>query len=301
MADLKGEKILITGPTGQVMKPITLALATANEVWGLARFRDPAGREELMAAGVTCVKHNLATDDFAGLPDDFTLVINAAAVKSGKWDLDLAANAEATGLLMARCRAARALLHISSTAVYAPNGHHRFAEGDALGDNHRSLFPTYSICKIAAEAMARTGARQWRLPTTIARLSVPYGDNGGWPAFHLEQILSDQAIVVNRDAPSLYNPIHEDDLIRQVPLLFGVATVPATIVNWAGPEVVAIEEWGAFLGGAIGVSPRFEADDHALPSVAVDTGRMHELIGPAEVPWRDGMTRMLAARHPELV
>ena len=283
------------------MRPVTLALASNNEVWGLARFRDPAAKEELAAAGVTCVSRNLATESFADLPDDFTLVINAAAVKSGKWDLDLAANAEATGLLMARCRSARAFLHISSTAVYAPNGHHRFAEHDPLGDNHRSLMPTYSICKIAAEAMARYGARQWSLPTTIARLNVPYGDNGGWPAFHLEQILADAPIVVHRDGPSLYNPIHEDDLIGQIPALLGAAAVPATIVNWAGPDVVAIEEWCAFLGDRVGLRPRFEPDDRALPSVATDTSRMEQLIGPARVSWRNGMDRMLAARHPERV
>ena len=43
---------------------------------------------------------------------------------------------------------------------------------------------TYSIAKIAAEAVARYGARRFELPTTIARLTVPYGDNGGWPAIH---------------------------------------------------------------------------------------------------------------------
>ena len=37
--------------------------------------------------------------------------------------------------------------------------------------------PTYSICKIAAETMARFAAREWNLPTTIPRMleiaSVP--------------------------------------------------------------------------------------------------------------------------------
>ena len=35
---MRGSKILITGPSGQVAAPIAKALATDNEVWGIARF-----------------------------------------------------------------------------------------------------------------------------------------------------------------------------------------------------------------------------------------------------------------------
>ena len=35
---MRGTKILITGPTGQVASPIAQALAADNEVWGIARF-----------------------------------------------------------------------------------------------------------------------------------------------------------------------------------------------------------------------------------------------------------------------
>ena len=65
------------------------------------------------------------------------------------------------------------------------------AETDPLGDNH-GVWPflaTYSICKIAAEATARWSAQRFALPTTIARLSVPYGDRGGWPAVHLHMMM----------------------------------------------------------------------------------------------------------------
>jgi nucleoside-diphosphate-sugar epimerase len=185
--------------------------------------------------------------------------------------------------------------------VYAPNGHQALAETDALGDNHRSLMPTYSISKIAAEVMARYGARQWGLPTTIARLNVPYGDNGGWPAFHLEMMIAGQPIAVHPNAPSLYNPIHSDDIVEHVPALLGAATVPATTVNWAGSEAVSIEEWCRYLGELTGLDPQFVTSDEALESVTTDNTRMHELIGPAKVAWRDGLRRMVAARHPELL
>ena len=170
-------------------------------------------------------------------------MLNLAVVKSNRWDVDLAANAEATGLLMAHCRNATALLHCSSTGVYQPAGLHPLVETDPLGDNHRVIMETYSIAKIAAEAVVRTEARQLDLPTTIARLNVPYGDNGGWPAFHLAMIEAGQPVPVHPDRPNRFNPIHEDDIIRMIPRLLEIASVPATIVNWGGSEPVDLEEW----------------------------------------------------------
>jgi nucleoside-diphosphate-sugar epimerase len=293
----------VTGPTGQVGAPVAHALAKDNEVWGIARFKDADARRSLEAAGVRTLPVNFTTCDFSDLPTDFDHVLHFAVVKSWSdrgFDRDLAANVEALGLLMAHCRAATSFLHCSSTAVYQRQGRHAFAEGDPLGDNHRSLMPTYSICKIAAEAMARYGARQWNLPTTIARLNVPYGDNGGWPAFHLEMLLAGQPVGVHPDGPSVFNPIHEDDIIATIPALLAAASVPATIVNWAGRSTVSIEEWCAELGRLAGVEAAFVDDPHALESVATDNTRMHELVGEAQVDWRDGLRRMVQARHPEL-
>ncbi len=236
---MEGKRVLITGPTGQVGLPVALALAERNEVFGVARFGDADARERLEAAGVTCITADLVAGDFSEVPADVDHVANFAVAKTGDFERDLAANVESLGLLMHHCREAASFLHCSSTAVYQPNGHHDFAETDPLGDNHRpfGFLPTYSITKIAAEAMARYGARQWDLPTTIARLSVPYGDNGGWPAFHFEMMLAGQAVPVHEDAPSEFNPIHEDDIVAQVPKLLEVASVPATVVNWAGPDL----------------------------------------------------------------
>ncbi len=86
-------------------------------------------------------------------------------------------------------------------------------------------------------------AREHGIPTTIARLNVPYGNNGGWPWMHMEQVLAGQPIGVHVDAPSTYNLLHEDDIIASVPALLGSASVPATIVNWGGDEHVSVQEW----------------------------------------------------------
>ena len=154
---MQGAKVLITGPTGQVAVPIAKALAADNEVWGIARFTNAAAREDLEQAGVRCEKVNLAKGEFGGLPNDFDYVLNLAVAKSGDWDKDLGANAESVGLLMTRYKTAKAFLHCSSTAVYAPGDGAGLVETDPLGDNnHTQMMPNYILSKVAAEAVALT-------------------------------------------------------------------------------------------------------------------------------------------------
>lgn len=299
-------KYLVTGATGQVALPVAEALAAQSEVWAIARFTDPAARERLERAGVQCLVVDLVDPDLSSLPDDFTYVLNFAVSKAGTWHADLDANVAGIGLLMEHCRTARALLHCSSTAVYQPDGHHVFKEDDPLGDNHRvyeSLLPfmqTYSISKIAAEAMVRYGSRRWDVPATIARLSVPYGDNGGWPAIHLDMMLGGIQVPVHPNAPSRYNPIHEDDIVATIPALLHAASVPPTVVNWGG-EAATIEEWCVILAELTGVEPQLVSTDLTLDSVTVDLSRMHDLVGETNVDLRDGLRRMVLARHPELI
>jgi len=167
-------------------------------------------------------------------------------------------------------------------------------ESDPLGDNHRVLFATYSIAKIASEVVARTACRQFGVPTTIARLNVPYGDHSGWPWFHLKMIEAGMPIPVHPDRPNLFNPIHSDDIVAQVPRLLEVATVPATIVNWAGAQA-SLEEWCELIAELRGLTVEFTETEQTIGSVTTDNTRMHELVGPAEVDWRTGITRMVAA------
>jgi nucleoside-diphosphate-sugar epimerase len=298
---MRGCKILITGPTGQLATPIARALAADNAVWGIARFADAAARAGLEQAGVRCETVNLAAGEFDRLPSDFDYVLNLAVAKSGDWDNDLAANAESIGLLMAHCRGAKAFLHCSSTAVYDPPDDEPRTERAALGDNHKVIFPTYSISKIAAEVVARAMARVLGVPTTIARLNVPYGNNGGWPYYHMEMMLAGIPIPVPPGGPARYNPIHEDDIIATIPKLLEVASVPATTVNWAGSQTISLQEWCTYLGSLVGKEPAFKESEQALRGVPIDLTQMRELVGVATVDWRDGMRRMVAKFHPELV
>src|SRR3954447_11918718 len=212
---LSDEKILITGPAGQIAFPMTQYLAADNEVWGVARFSDPDTRAKVDDLGVTTRAIDLGFGDFGDLPDDFTYVLHLAAVQSNDLDYDgaIRANAEGTGLILNRCRKAKAALVMSTHSIYKPQDDpwHLFFETDPLGDSHPLHSPTYSISKIAQEGVARYCARALDLPVTIARMNASYGPNGGLVTYNIQTMLAGNPVNARWD-PSPYRPIYEDDI-----------------------------------------------------------------------------------------
>jgi nucleoside-diphosphate-sugar epimerase len=300
--ELANSKILITGPTGQVALPVVEAFAKQADVYALARFKQAEDRAKIEALGATVLAADLAdADSLSVVPEDIDYVLNFAVVKTGDFDYDLAANAEGVGNLMMRCRNANAFVHFSSTAVYEYVGHEPRAEDAPLGDNHRVMFPTYSISKIAAETVCRFVAHQHGIPTTIARLSVPYGDNGGWMYFHMLMMQQGIPIELHPDKPNYYNPLHSDDYIEKIPYLLGAATPEVTTLNFGGSQRASIEEWCAYIGELTGLEPVFADNPKAFGSLCIDTTRMHELIGETRVDWRDGIRRQLENLAPEVL
>jgi UDP-glucuronate 4-epimerase len=293
---LKGLKVLVTGASGAVATPIVRALSVDNDVDALARLRTPADEQKLHDSGATLVPFDLATGSFDALDDDYDLVLNFAVRRSTDDDFEqeMVTGAEALGLLMQRCRRARAFFHCSSTAVYRPPGDHPVREADPLGDHHGSQLPTYSIGKIVAEGVARTGARAYGLPTVIARLAVPYGSVWGWPTRHLEDIAAGRPLLVHPTDPMLFSPLHERDMIDQLGALVGRAAVPATVVNWGGDEAVRMQEWCALMGELIGAEPAYRTSDRAFRGAPVDATMRTAITGPTRVPWREGMTALVA-------
>jgi nucleoside-diphosphate-sugar epimerase len=297
-----GEKILITGPAGQIAFPLARSLAADNEVWGIARFGDPEKRRKVEDLGVTTRRCDLATGDFSEVPDDFTYVVHLAAYQEPGLDYDQAIrqNAEATGLLLAHCRRARGALVMSTHSVYEPNDDalHVYAETDPLGDVHSSMSPTYSVSKIAQEAVARTCARQFDLPVVIARMNASYGDNGGLPVYHLDAVMAGEPVTTRWD-PCSYSPIHEDDINEQTVALLATASVPARVVNFAGDEAVSVQEWCAYLGELTGRPARVNVAQVSgtLRGSIASTEVRRSLAGPCKVSWREGLRRAYEARY----
>jgi nucleoside-diphosphate-sugar epimerase len=246
---LTGEKILITGPAGRIAYGLAKTLAPQNEVWGIARFSDPRSRDEVEALGVTTRAVDYGDGDFGDLPKDFTYLLHIAADFGEDYERGLRVNAEGTGLLLSHCRNVKAALVMSTVTVYKPHPDpfHAFREDDPIGDAGLPTPQPYSIVKIAEEAVARYCAREFNLPITIARMGSAYGDRGGLPLWHLQAIAEGKPVVARWD-PLPYSPIHYDDINAQMEALIDAATVPATIVNWAGDVPVTVQEWSHYFG-----------------------------------------------------
>jgi nucleoside-diphosphate-sugar epimerase len=301
---LTGEKILITGPAGRIAFGIARTLASDNEVWGLARFSDPATREEVEALGVTTRAIDLGDGEFGDLPTDFTYLLHIAADLGEDYERGLRVNAEGTGRLLSHCRNAKAALVMSTVTVYKPHPDpwHAFREDDPIGDAGLPAPKPYSIVKIAEEAVARYCARQFDLPVTIARMGSAYGDRGGLPLWHLNAVAAGQPVVARWD-PLPYSPIHYDDINAQVEPLLDAATVPATIVNWCGDVPVTVQEWTAYFGDLLGIEAQVATE--VVPGASVgsvgDHTKRTSITGPCRVDWRDGFRDMAAHYFPDRV
>lgn len=302
---LEGRKILVTGPAGQIAFPLAKALAERNEVWGIARFSDPAKRREVEAAGIRTVNVDLEDPDFSGLPRNFTHLLHlAASFDPTDYDRAIRINAEGTGLLLSHCRKVEAALVMSTVSIYKPHEdpRHAYREDDPLGDIQLPGMQTYSVAKISQEAVARYCAREFGIPMTIARMGASYGPRGGLPIFSLQALLAN-GVVRTRWDPCVYSPIHDADILAHVEPLLAAATIPATIVNWAGDEPVALQEWVAYGAGLLGIEPKIEVvvTPGASRGSVADPSRRLAITGPCRMPWRAGIRAALAELYPDRV
>jgi nucleoside-diphosphate-sugar epimerase len=94
--------------------------------------------------------------------------------------------------------------------------------------------------------------------------------------------------------------MHQDDINGQVEALLDSATVPATIVNWAGDEPVSVQEYVAYAAEIAGVpAPAVEVTEqpNTLRGSIASNERRLPLTGPCTVSWRDGIRRVVEARR----
>lgn len=296
---LEGQKILVTGATGKIAFPIARALAANNEVWGAARLRGAADRDRLAGAGIRPLALDLSGGDLSALPDDFGYVFHAA-VDPGLhgWRQCVTTNAHNSGELLYHCRRARGFVFCSTGSIYAYQGQRPLTESDPPGVPLRA---NYSFSKVAAESVCNWIATHFGIPLTIIRICSTYGPLGGAPADRLEAILQRRPIRLHPDKPNNYNPIYEDDYVALGIRAMEVAATPPVVVNWAGSETVSIEEYCTYMGELLGIEPIFEYTPEAHTPLWPDVSRMHDVLGRTRVHWRDGMRRMIEARHPELV
>ncbi|WP_394821838.1 NAD-dependent epimerase/dehydratase family protein [Pendulispora albinea] len=300
------KKILITGGSGQVAGPAVEALVGEHEVWCLGRFSDPEAERSLTTLGARTVKWDMGKDSLEGVPDDFTHVIHSAVHRGDGKDFQATVEINGGGAarLMTHCRKAKAFLYISTGAVYArnPDQEHFYAETDPLG-GHAPWLPTYPLGKISGEAVVRALAITLGVPTTIARLNVAYGPrgHGGMPILLFRRMLAGEPVAVPRQGQNRCNLLHTDDVVRQIPLLWDVASVPTRVVNWGHDEAVGVSDMLRYMSEITRIEAKLEPSDFSRETIAFDNAVRERLIGRCEVDWREGLRRTLEDFFPGIV
>ncbi len=305
---MKGKKILVTGGTGQVARPVAEALAGQNEVWCLGRFGTPGVADELAAHGIRTFRwdmDDLGPTTLDGLPQDFTHVIHSAVRRGedGDFNAAVAVNSVAVGRLMTHCRTAEAFLYVSTGALYARQTlDHLYTETDPV-DGRADWLPAYPVGKIAAEGTVRAFGQVLGLPATIARLNIAYGPGGygGVPMLYFKRMLAGEPIPVPVEGQNWCSLLYTDDLVRQVPRLWEAAAVPTTLVNWGGDESVGITDCLHYLEELTGVAAKLVPSEVTRETYRFDPALRRELTGPCEVGWQDGIRRTVESMYPDLL
>lgn len=300
---LEGQRILVTGATGQVARPLAEKLNEKNEVWAAARFSDPQAKAELEAAGIGTAVFSMGEEDLSHLPDVDYVFHCGCNVDPKSPDEGMRQNAEGSGFLMQRYRGAKGFLHMSSSSVYrVPASCSDPIEEDHELGGYASYSPHYAMSKLASESVVRFQAKALGLPTIITRLDVAYGSrgHGGVPMILFDLMRAGQGYTRAADGESFCSPIHEDDIADQTQTLIQKAGVPAPIVNLGGDEVVSVEAMIAHVESLTGLKMKVETGPEASWGMKVlDNTLRKELGGACRVPWKEGVRRALEARHPD--
>jgi UDP-glucuronate 4-epimerase len=304
---IKGKKILITGATGLIARPIAESLAADNEVWALSIFNDAEqdARRQLEARHVRCLPWDMGNQPPpAELPPDITHVLHTAMLRETEsYDAAIEVNGVAAARLMERFRPAEAFFFISSTAIYKHlEPDHRHKETDPLGGG-LVFIPAYQVSKIAAEAVVRSLTVLNGLPTTIIRPGVCYGPGswGGVPIMFLKKMIAGEPIEQPPQGTCHSMPIHVDDLARMVPALFAAASVPANIVNVAGDVPVTDPEYLGYISEITGVPLRFERGEYYRDMYLCDNSKREAIAGRCSIGWRQGIAATIEAHMPGLI
>ena len=196
-ASLSGEKILITGATGQVANPVAKALARDNEVSGGRALRECEGAPGSRGRGRRLCRRRSRGRRLLGRARRRDL--RAAFRRARAWGSGgLISTPTSVGLASLMEFAGRggvpALL--VDRGVPAQREHAAFQGGRSARRQPPRLRVVHARHADVQHhqdrggGWARYGARRFELPTTIARLNVPYGSAFSWPAFHLDMMIA---------------------------------------------------------------------------------------------------------------
>ncbi len=290
---MENKKVLVAGASGFVGQALTEELCHNNEVWGLARFRNPHVKERLASLGVRLMIKDVAREKLDDLPQDFDYVFSELALLGTELQEHpqhaYEVNAYFVGRLMEHCRHAQGVVLASTGAVYRQSASPS-KEDSPIGYD----MGLYSTSKFAGEVVATYVSQQLNIPTCILRYFWPYGPQGGLVHGLARAVAQERPIAVNRRQPTWFTPHYMSDCIDFTIAATTVCSVPTRPINVAGAEAVTWEELLARIGEKLGKVARIVDTDQVRPSYVADITLLRELLGEPKVSMDEGITKVAA-------
>ena len=288
---MENKKVLVAGASGFVGQALTEELSRNNEVWGLARFRNPRVKEYLSSLGVKLIIKDVVQENLDDVPQDFDYVFSELALLGAEMQEHPAqvyeVNSYFVGRLMEHCRRAQGIVLASTGAVYRQSALPS-REDSPIGCD----MGLYSSSKFAGEVVATYISQQLDIPTCILRYFWPYGPQGGLVHSLARAVADERPVAVNRQQPTWFSTQYMSDCIRYTIEASNICSVPAKPINVTGTEAVTREELLARIGEKLGKVPKVVETDQVSPSYVADISLLRELLGEPKVGLEEGITRV---------
>ena len=280
MAEMQGD-LLILGVAGKMGPSLARRARRACErakmprrIIGVARFSDPAVREELANSGIETISADLlAAGALATLPDAPNVLYMAARKfgSTGAEHLTWAMNVLLPALVADRYPTAR-IVAFSTGNVYpfVPVG-----LGGATEDTPLGPVGEYAQSALGRERIFQFFSERNSTPVMLLRLNYAIDLRYGVLLDIGQKVFERRPIDVTMGH---VNVIWQGDANSVALRSFGLAQSPPAVLNLTGPETVAVRWIARRFGEHFGVEPVIEGKE-ADTALLSNAARCHKLFG----------------------